>query len=89
MRLPSRCSETVSRHRCVPDGHLAIGVGFRRKIGADGQTRTADRRFTKPLLYQLSYVGDKGRNAHFRALRSCCRCARPMRGSRRRYRERL
>ena len=25
--------------------------------GADGQTRTADRRFTKPLLYQLSYVG--------------------------------
>ena len=27
------------------------------KNGADGQTRTADRRFTKPLLYQLSYVG--------------------------------
>src|SRR6266498_1718379 len=25
--------------------------------GADGQTRTADRRFTKPLLYRLSYVG--------------------------------
>ncbi len=30
---------------------------FPRKFGADGQTRTADRRFTKPLLYQLSYVG--------------------------------
>jgi hypothetical protein len=27
------------------------------KSGADGQTRTADRRFTKPLLYRLSYVG--------------------------------
>src|SRR4030081_283616 len=26
-------------------------------FGADGQTRTADRRFTKPLLYRLSYVG--------------------------------
>ena len=30
---------------------------FARKNGADGQTRTADRRFTKPLLYRLSYVG--------------------------------
>src|SRR5438046_670975 len=26
-------------------------------LRADGQTRTADRRFTKPLLYRLSYVG--------------------------------
>ena len=40
---------------------------FSNENGADGQTRTADRRFTKPLLYQLSYVGNKGRNAHFRA----------------------
>src|SRR5207245_11506977 len=30
---------------------------FSKKNGADGQTRTADRRFTKPLLYRLSYVG--------------------------------
>ena len=27
-------------------------------IGADDGTRTRNRRFTKPLLYQLSYVGD-------------------------------
>src|SRR5579875_2200039 len=27
------------------------------KTGADGRTRTGDLRFTKPLLYQLSYVG--------------------------------
>jgi hypothetical protein len=25
--------------------------------GAGGRTRTDDRRFTKPLLYQLSYTG--------------------------------
>jgi hypothetical protein len=25
--------------------------------GADSRTRTDDRRFTKPLLYQLSYAG--------------------------------
>ena len=25
--------------------------------GAGGRTRTDDRRFTKPLLYQLSYAG--------------------------------
>ena len=33
----------MDRHRCV--------------IGADDGTRTRNRRFTKPLLYQLSYVG--------------------------------
>ncbi len=27
------------------------------KTGADGQDRTDDLRFTKPLLYQLSYIG--------------------------------
>ena len=26
-------------------------------IGANGRIRTHDLRFTKPLLYQLSYVG--------------------------------
>jgi hypothetical protein len=31
--------------------------GHDREHGADGQTRTADRWFTKPLLYRLSYVG--------------------------------
>jgi hypothetical protein len=28
--------------------------------GADDGTRTRNRRFTKPLLYQLSYVGTEG-----------------------------
>ncbi len=28
--------------------------------GADDGTRTRNRRFTKPLLYQLSYVGTTG-----------------------------
>ena len=27
-------------------------------FGADGGSRTPDLRFTKPLLYQLSYVGN-------------------------------
>ena len=30
-------------------------------LGADDGTRTRNRRFTKPLLYQLSYVGATGR----------------------------
>src|SRR4029079_16376510 len=30
-------------------------------LGADDGTRTRNRRFTKPLLYQLSYVGAEGR----------------------------
>src|SRR4029453_18060571 len=29
-------------------------------VGADDGTRTRNRRFTKPLLYQLSYVGGDG-----------------------------
>jgi hypothetical protein len=31
--------------------------GMRTWNKADGQTRTDDLRFTKPLLYRLSYVG--------------------------------
>src|SRR5919204_1974760 len=31
--------------------------------GADDGTRTRNRRFTKPLLYQLSYVGAQGHTA--------------------------
>jgi hypothetical protein len=31
------------------------------RVGADDGTRTRNRRFTKPLLYQLSYVGATGR----------------------------
>jgi hypothetical protein len=32
------------------------------KGGADDGIRTRDLRFTKPLLYQLSYVGASGAN---------------------------
>ena len=34
---------------------------MKRKAGADDGIRTRDLRFTKPLLYQLSYVGKCGR----------------------------
>ena len=36
------------------------GIGFVR-AGADDGTRTRNLRFTKPLLYQLSYIGATGR----------------------------
>ena len=32
---------------------------FSKENGADEGARTLDLRFTKPLLYQLSYVGAK------------------------------
>ena len=32
---------------------------FPKENGADARARTGDLRFTKPLLYQLSYVGKK------------------------------
>jgi hypothetical protein len=31
--------------------------GIEQKNGADERTRTVDLRFTKALLYQLSYIG--------------------------------
>ncbi len=37
----------------------------RAKAGAPGRNRTADLRFTKPLLYQLSYKGTALRLAYF------------------------
>ena len=33
------------------------GSGSKNKDGADKGIRTPDLRFTKPLLYRLSYVG--------------------------------
>ena len=36
----------------------------RVKAGADDGIRTRDLRFTKPLLYQLSYVGKGGQTLH-------------------------
>ena len=35
---------------------------LRAKAGADDGIRTRDLRFTKPLLYQLSYVGTRAAN---------------------------
>ena len=37
---------------------LAVWV-LKKRDGAPGRNRTADLRFTKPLLYQLSYKGEK------------------------------
>jgi hypothetical protein len=34
------------------------------EAGADDGIRTRDLRFTKPLLYQLSYVGGKRETLH-------------------------
>lgn len=34
-----------------------VSAAFRWNCGAPGRDRTADLRFTKPLLYQLSYKG--------------------------------
>ena len=39
-----------------------------RFFGAGTRTRTADLRFTKPLLYQLSYTGDARQDAHYSLL---------------------
>ena len=33
-----------------------------KKAGANKGTRTLDLRFTKPLLYQLSYIGASAKN---------------------------
>jgi hypothetical protein len=34
-----------------------------RKNGAEAQNRTADTRLFRPLLYQLSYLGEGGINS--------------------------
>src|ERR1035437_5659762 len=45
--------ETASQFRWVPVQRLTSS------IGADDGSRTRNLRFTKPLLYQLSYVGGR------------------------------
>ena len=37
---------------------------MKMEAGADDGIRTRDLRFTKPLLYQLSYVGKRGQTLH-------------------------
>ena len=60
LRLPSetRCL-VVKRMTCAASS----------SVGADDGTRTRNRRFTKPLLYQLSYVGGdvEGYRTHAKA----------------------
>lgn len=41
-----------------------VSAVFRWVSGAPGRNRTADLRFTKPLLYQLSYKGTALRLAY-------------------------
>jgi hypothetical protein len=43
--------------KIFPGPHENFAV--RQENGADDEIRTRDLRFTKPLLYQLSYVGVK------------------------------
>jgi hypothetical protein len=62
-------------------GHIVKGGIYLGKLhfhrAADDGIRTRDLRFTKPLLYQLSYVGTSGQTLHRgkaaarRALLSC------------------
>ena len=47
---------------CVPGPKLLL---LKQKNGATGRTRTDDLRFTKPLLYQLSYRGERWERLYF------------------------
>lgn len=70
----SRLSTSVSAQDChrspacsaalpqIPIGPY-VGSAALRKGGADGGTRTRNRRFTKPLLCQLSYIGARAYDA--------------------------
>ena len=55
------CSQVESNYRFSLTKtvlyHLTMGAYYMRIYGAHRETRTPDLRFTKPLLYQLSYVG--------------------------------
>ncbi len=44
--------------------HRIVQATMKREAGADDGIRTRDLRFTKPLLYQLSYVGGKRQTLH-------------------------
>ena len=62
--VPSKQKTTAQiRHR----GESELGVANSRNrvgIGAGTRNRTRDLRFTKPLLYQLSYAGGDGPILH-------------------------
>ena len=49
----------------IKSGKIQNGLGkIVSQTGAPGRNRTADLRFTKPLLYQLSYKGTALRLAY-------------------------
>ncbi len=56
-----RESYALPNTRGDPSGSLLV-------FGAGTRTRTADLRFTKPLLYQLSYTGVVQKDAHYSLL---------------------
>ena len=53
---PSALDALRTGHRNVAEGPAAVRFGESSR-GATSRTRTDDLRFTKPLLYQLSYRG--------------------------------
>src|ERR1017187_6693932 len=65
-RRPAVCSPTSPPRRGIRPSYSGLLVqgtansppSTTKKPGADGQDRTDDLRFTKPLLYQLSYIGE-------------------------------
>ena len=60
------CSEMKRFALVEANGVTAFAPRLSRaKAGADDGIRTRDLRFTKPLLYQLSYVGTSGANIAF------------------------
>ena len=52
-------NEVVRETGSVARNEVVKGVSGRDEYGAGGRDRTCDLRFTKPLLYQLSYASSK------------------------------
>ncbi len=70
-RRPAGCSPASPPRRGIRPSYSGLLVqgtatspSSTTKTGADGQDRTDDLRFTKPLLYQLSYIGEI-RDCHY------------------------
>jgi hypothetical protein len=52
--VPLQATGQTARNSCMMDGRIDTRYSG---VAADDGIRTRDLRFTKPLLYQLSYVG--------------------------------
>src|SRR4051812_32652408 len=55
-----RCFDRYKHVSLCYGGSLLLSLRAKAKAGADDGIRTRDLRFTKPLLYQLSYIGESG-----------------------------